>query len=170
MLTAAVRDLHRCYPGRFITDVRTEYPELWENNPYLTPLEPDDPEVRVVECHYPMIQSSNLRPVHFVHGFIEYLNEQLELQIRPTLFKGNIHLSDEEKSLPSLIRELSGADAPYWIVVPKFGTRGAHVRCELTGITLVQVAHRCSEHHDIAGRLKTFKDPFPHVEKSKRLD
>ena len=38
LLTAAVRDLHRCYPGKFATDVRTSFPELWENNPYLTKL------------------------------------------------------------------------------------------------------------------------------------
>src|SRR5439155_12403020 len=117
MLTAAVRDLHQCYPGQFATDVRTSCPELWDHNPYLTPLKRSDPDVKVLQCHYPLIHRSNLAPYHFLHGFIEYLNEQLELQIRPTLFKGNIHLSDEEKSLPSLIRELSGADAPYWIVV-----------------------------------------------------
>lgn len=33
MLTAAVRDLHRACPGAFATDVRTPFPDLWENNP-----------------------------------------------------------------------------------------------------------------------------------------
>ena len=33
-LTAAVRDLHKCYPDQFITDVRTPCPHLWENNPF----------------------------------------------------------------------------------------------------------------------------------------
>ena len=33
MLTAAVRDLHRSNPGRFVTDVRTPCGHLWENNP-----------------------------------------------------------------------------------------------------------------------------------------
>lgn len=117
MLTAAVRDLHRCYPGRFLTDVRTDYPELWENNPYLTPLEPYDPEVRLLECHYPLIQSSNQRPVHFVHGFIEYLNEQLGVQIRPTQQAGDIHLSDEERSAALPVAQLVGAEVPYWIIV-----------------------------------------------------
>src|SRR5437588_9867916 len=50
MLTAAVRDLHQCYPGRFITDVRTDSPALWENNPYLTPLDANDVDVKVLEC------------------------------------------------------------------------------------------------------------------------
>jgi hypothetical protein len=39
MLTAAVRDLHRCYPGRFLTDVRTSCSDLWIGNPHLTPLQ-----------------------------------------------------------------------------------------------------------------------------------
>jgi hypothetical protein len=48
MLTAAVRDLHRCQPGRFLTDVRTPCPALWENNPFLTSLNETDPEVESI--------------------------------------------------------------------------------------------------------------------------
>ena len=90
MLTAAVRDLHRCYPGEFITDVRTSCPDLWQHNPYITPLSDDDPDVRVVECHYPLIHQSNTTPHHFLDGFTEYLNEQLELRIRVTAFRGDV--------------------------------------------------------------------------------
>jgi ADP-heptose:LPS heptosyltransferase len=117
MLTAAIRDLHQCYPNQFITDVRTSNPELWENNPYLTPLEIDDGGATVLECHYPLIQLSNQRPVHFLHGFIEYLNEQLGLQIKPTRLAGDIHLSHSEKRLPSPVEQIIGRDVPYWIIV-----------------------------------------------------
>jgi ADP-heptose:LPS heptosyltransferase len=117
MLSAAVRDLHRCYPNRFVTDVRSGSPELWEHNPYLTPLNGNDPEVRVLECHYPLIQWSNQQPVHFLHGFIDYLNEQLELQIRLTEFRGDIHLSEAEKANPSLVEQITDRDIPYWIIV-----------------------------------------------------
>jgi hypothetical protein len=55
MLTAAVRDLHLCHPGKFITDVRTPSPEVWENNPYLNPLREDDPGVERLVCHYPLV-------------------------------------------------------------------------------------------------------------------
>ena len=55
MLTAAVRDLHRSYPGEFLTDVRTPCPELWAHNPHLTPLAEDDPGVETIDCHYPLI-------------------------------------------------------------------------------------------------------------------
>lgn len=116
-LTTAVRDLHAGYPRRFLTDVRTPWPELWLNNPYLTPLDQADPQVKVVDCQYPLISFSNHRPLHFLYGFIEHLNEQLGLQIRPTHFKGDIHLSDAEKAMPSMVRQITGMDAPYWLVV-----------------------------------------------------
>jgi Glycosyltransferase family 9 (heptosyltransferase) len=117
MLTAAVRDLHRCYQGRFVTDVRTPCPHLWENNPYITPLDEAGPEAEVVQCEYPLIHRSNGAPLHFIHGFIEFLNEKLGLRIRPTEFKGDIHVSDLEKSWFSQLREVLGEDAPFWIIV-----------------------------------------------------
>ena len=83
MLTAAVRDLHRTYRGEFETDVRTPCPDLWENNPYLTPFSEEDPEVEPIDCQYPLIHRSNEAPYHFIHGFIEHLNERLGVGIRP---------------------------------------------------------------------------------------
>lgn len=116
MLTAAIRDLHRAYPGRFLTDVRTSCPALWENNPHLTPLEKEAPDVQSMVCHYPLIHQSNTAPYHFIHGFMEYLNDQLGLRIRPTEFKGDIYLSEEEKQRPSPVEEVLHEPRPYWIV------------------------------------------------------
>ena len=117
MLTAAVRDLHKCYPGQFTTDVRTSCPGLWDNNPYLTPLGETEREVEVIDCDYPLIGQSNQTPYHCLHGFIDFLNERLKLQIRPTAFRGDIHLSNREKSWYSQVHELTGEDTPFWIVV-----------------------------------------------------
>jgi ADP-heptose:LPS heptosyltransferase len=117
MLTAAVRDLHRCHPGKFITDVRTPSPDLWRHNPYLTPLSEDDPTVERLVCHYPLIHRSNELPVHFLHGFTAYLSEQLDEPITPQAFKGDIHLSAEEKTEEPLVHRLTGDMSPYWIVV-----------------------------------------------------
>jgi hypothetical protein len=116
-LTAAIRDLHACYPGRFLTDVRTRWPDLWENNPYVTALDRSDPEVKVLDCQYPLIEFSNQRPTHFLYGFIEHLNQQLGLQITPTQFKGDIHLSVTEKATPSMVHQITGLDMPYWLIV-----------------------------------------------------
>jgi ADP-heptose:LPS heptosyltransferase len=117
MLTAALRDLHLCYPRKFRTDVRSSCPALWENNPWLTPLDEKDPEVRVLRCDYPMVHRSNEAPLHFIHGFIEDLNRKLDLSVRATAFKGDLHLSPLEKSWYSQVREILGEDLPFWIVV-----------------------------------------------------
>ncbi len=117
MLTAAVRDLHRSHPGGFVTDVRTSCAELWQNNPHLTPLCTDRPGVESVPCEYPLIHASNRSGQHFLHGFIEFLNDQLAVKIKPSRFSGDIHLSAEEKTAASLVQELTGQELPYWIIV-----------------------------------------------------
>ncbi len=117
MLTAAVRDLHRCYPNQFLTDVRTPCPALWENNPYRTRLDETDPEVELIECDYPLFHRSNELPVHFLYGFIEFLNEKLGLHIKPTAYKGDIYISDQEKRWWSQVQENIGQDMPFWIIV-----------------------------------------------------
>lgn len=117
MLTAAVRDLHACHPGEFLTDVRTPCPALWENNPHITPLDENDPDVTIVDCHYPLIHRSNQAPYHFLHGFIEYLNDELGLQIRPTAFKGDIWISDSEKAWFRQVEDTLGPSRPYWLFV-----------------------------------------------------
>ncbi len=116
VLTAAVRDLHLCYPGEFVTDVRTSCPHLWENNPYLTLLKPCEPGVETIDCHYPLIHRSNQEPWHFVHGFVDFLNQRLGLRIRPAAFHGDLHLSAVEKSWVSQLQEITGEPVPFWIV------------------------------------------------------
>lgn len=116
MLTAAVRDLHACYPGRYLTDVRGKCPDLWLHNPHLTRLTEDSPDVRVIHCRYPLINRSNEWPYHFLHGFIHFLNRELKLAIRPRAIKGDIHLSEEERRMPSAVKTFLGMDVPFWVV------------------------------------------------------
>ncbi len=115
MLTAAVRDLHACHPNQFLTDVRTCCPALWENNPHLTALQ--DQEGERIECSYPLINASNELPYHCLHGFMQFLSERLGVSIRPTAFRGDIHLSPLEKSWMSQVHEITGEDTPFWIIV-----------------------------------------------------
>jgi len=117
VLTAAVRDLHLCYPGRFITDVRTACSALFENSPFITPLCIKDPDVRILPCEYPLIHRSNQAPYHFISGFIEHLNSKLGLRIEPSLFRGDIHISDDEKSWISQVHESTATETPFWVLV-----------------------------------------------------
>jgi ADP-heptose:LPS heptosyltransferase len=118
MLTAAVRDLHKSCPGEFVTDVRTGYPELWLNNPWITPLREEDTDVEVIECHYPLILKSNRTPLHFIHAFIEYLGEALGVKMAPTRFSGDIHLAPAEKEWMSQVQEITQDEIPFWIIAP----------------------------------------------------
>jgi len=116
MLTAAVRDLHRCCPGAFLTDVRTSCPALWEHNPHLTPLSEDDPAVEIIDLAYGLIHRSNHAPYHFIHGFIEDINRQMGLQIRPTEFRGDIHISEREHHWFSQVEGRARDNPPFWLV------------------------------------------------------
>lgn len=117
MLTAAVRDLHLTYPGQFLTDVRTPFPELWENNPFLTSLEEWQSDVDVIPCYYPLIDRANQVPRHFVEGFSDFLNGILGVSIEVKAFHGDIHLSQAEKGASSPLKEIMERELPFWILV-----------------------------------------------------
>lgn len=118
MLTAAVRDLHKHYPGEFLTDIRGPCEHLWQNNPYITPIDEGDSEAESIVCEYPLIHRSNQEPWHFLHAFGSFLAGKLGLpHVHPTAFRGDIHLSEQETSWISQVHEIVGADEPFWIVV-----------------------------------------------------
>jgi len=116
MLTAAVRDLHAACPGGFQTDVRTSAEAIWENNPHITPLNENEPGVQTLDMHYPLIHQSNQRPYHFIHGYTQYLEQQLGMAIQVTRFHGDVYLTDEEKKRPGILDE-AGVAENFWIVV-----------------------------------------------------
>lgn len=116
MLTAAVRDLHRAQPDRFVTAVQTSCPDLWRHNPYVVAAnelgEPD----RILDCQYPLVHEANRRPYHFIHGFAQDLENKLDVRIPITEFRGDLHLSQREMRLPTVLRN-AGHVGPYWVLV-----------------------------------------------------
>jgi len=122
-MTAAVRELKQRYGDQYAVAVETSTPELWENNPYLTSLGDQDPEVERIQMHYsesPIvgIHWSNQRPFHFIEGYCQHLAERLGLpELRPRAFHGDIHLSKEELET-SLAEEFFGEKIPYWLICP----------------------------------------------------
>ncbi len=100
VMTAAVRDLHLACPGQFQTDVRTAADAIWEHNPNITRLSESEPGVESIDMHYPLIHQSNQRPYHFIHGYVQFLEDRLQVRIPVTRFQGDIHLAAEEKELP----------------------------------------------------------------------
>lgn len=116
MLTAAIRDLHRAFPGKYQTAVETTARELWEHNPHTSDFDAALSGVRTIEMHYPLINQSNSTPYHFIHGFAQYLEQQLSVRIPLTDFRGDIHLAPIEKSWMSQVEE-TGFRGPFWIMM-----------------------------------------------------
>lgn len=117
MMTAAVRDLHRAHPGKYYTFVESSTPDLWEHNPYTGSGSSRPQGARIIEMQYPLIHHSNQRPSHFIQGYVEYLAAQLGVAIPITEFRGDVHLSDDEKGWTNQIEEEFGFRGPFWIVV-----------------------------------------------------
>lgn len=115
-MTAAVKALHECNPGEFLTDYRGTAPELWIGNPYITPLH-DGPLVRSLDMHYPAIHKSNSRPKHFIEGYAEFLEQELECPVKLNDLRPDIHVTEEERRWLGQFQELVGIDAPFWILV-----------------------------------------------------
>ena len=114
VMSAAIRDLHLCYPGRFITDVRTACPDIWLNNPYITPLNEDDPDVEYIRLRYPAINRTNTRPGHFVTGYVDVLNVIRWTSISSPLQLRAISISPRMRrrgssSLPSTVARCPGS-------------------------------------------------------------
>lgn len=118
MLTAALRDLHLCFPGEFLTDVRTSAMPLWLNNPHITPIADDDSTAELLDCHYPLIRSSNTNGRHFLTAFHHFIGSYLMKDYGLQEFKGDIHLATNEvESAPlRLLGTHYRATDRYWIV------------------------------------------------------
>ena len=112
-LTRAVGDLAESYPNYEI-DVRTPCPEIWENNPRLTPLREDDPEVEIFDITYDLINESGWRGLHFTDAFRYDLEKKLGVPIRKTGIRPELWISDQEKSWYNLPHCEWGWDGPFW--------------------------------------------------------
>ena len=122
MMTAAIRDLHLNFPGRFITDVRTNSMPIWESNQYITKLNETDSDVQVHDLNYNLINQSNQGPFHFSEGFTEHLEELLGVRIKKRIGRGHIQMGPNEEVWGRTEREQWFGDNGYnsetqfWII------------------------------------------------------
>lgn len=115
IMTGAIEALHQQYPGRYITDVACHHPVIYENNPRITKLNPNDPEVVHLWTTYPLVNKTNQRPIHFLEGYVDWFRTQLDIDLVMDTNRPFLHLSDEEKNRPSIVEKLSGTKK-YWVV------------------------------------------------------
>lgn len=116
MLTSAVRDLHLSHPNKFVTDVRTYYPELWANSPYLRQLSQSEEDVEIVECINTLWANRSELSFHAIHSFTHFLNEYLDQTTQTIWFKPELNLTSQEKKWISQVHEKTGEDTRFWII------------------------------------------------------
>ena len=108
MVTAALKALHTSQPGAFITDYHGHHRELFDNNPFVTHLEPWEGQEVNLDYGY---QINNCgRPRHFVEAFTEFLSGKLGVYIEQRDFRGDVYLgAGESEPWPGLPER-------YWIL------------------------------------------------------
>lgn len=111
VLTAAIREMHKAYPGRFRVGIDVVDTHLFQHNPYIDfSLRKNAPGSKTIIAKYPMVHSSNQNRIHFMQAYIEYLNTQLNVKVSLTEFKPDLYLTEAERAGPP-----HGVKKPYWI-------------------------------------------------------
>lgn len=109
IMTVAIEALHQQYPGKFITDVHCFHRSIFDNNPYITKLNPNDKEVIHLWTTYPLVNKTNQRPIHFMEGYIDWFRTQFDIDLVLDANRPRIYLSEKEEK-ESFVKQLAGVE------------------------------------------------------------
>ena len=109
VLTAAIRDISLACPGKFEFMINTSAPQVFANNPYLKNF--PRAGAKEIKANYPLIHRCNQERRHFIWGFLEDLNHQLQVNAPLTDLKPDLHLTPAEKE------PFKDIPRPYWVMV-----------------------------------------------------
>lgn len=108
--TSVVRDIKLTYGDDVEIDFITNFPAIYENNPYLTKLSLEDPEVEhVILCYQRGISVAAREQLHFTTFFHRDFEQKTGLHVDPLFSKPDLHLSEYEKNTPPITGR-------YWLV------------------------------------------------------
>jgi ADP-heptose:LPS heptosyltransferase len=116
VMTAAIESLRQNFQDRYVVGVECGCMAIFENNPGVVPLQKDDPDVRTIDMHYPLINKCNQLPVHFIQGYHEHLTKELGHEVPLVTNRPQIWLSEEEKNWWPQIYEEVGKPIKYWLI------------------------------------------------------
>ena len=110
-LSALVRDVHLAYGDKVRLSYAGSYMSLWENNPYLSPIDPQNrgPVINV-DYQEGIRASTRGEKVHFLSWFHKDFEKKTGLHVPVRYPRGDIHLSEKEKQ-----RKVEGR---YWVIMP----------------------------------------------------
>lgn len=113
--TSAVRDLKETFPDWEI-DVRTPCPEIFENNPRITPLNENDKGVEIINVAYDEINLPHYARGHFTEAFRHDLEKKLNVKLKETGRKPELWISDKEKSWINQVEQELGWKGKFWLL------------------------------------------------------
>jgi hypothetical protein len=114
-MTRAVADLKASYP-EYEIDVRTPCPEIWENNPHLTPLKDTDEEVEIFNITYDDIHISGWNGLHFSDAFRHDIEKKLDIKIIKTGIYPELYISDQERGWINQVETDYKWPGPFWLL------------------------------------------------------
>lgn len=95
-MTAAIYSLHRMYPGKYLTAVESRWPEVFEHNPDVVPVDSlTNPEP--LHMHYPAVHQSNERAIHFMQAWCEHLGHALGVPIPLMTDRPRLYFADSNR-------------------------------------------------------------------------
>jgi ADP-heptose:LPS heptosyltransferase len=112
VMSAVVRALHAAHPGRFRTFVECRFPDLWANNPDVTP-EADLVQPKRIDWDWLHGEGSDAVR-HLAHVWRDDLAKQLGVAIPLPDVRGAIYLTDAERRWPADL--LGGGPRPFALV------------------------------------------------------
>lgn len=117
-MTAAVESLHLAYPGKFLTDVRTSTPEIWDCNPWITQIDDEDPDAVLIDMSYSRyIVTANRIPHNFLGCYGEWLGSVLGIPVKLLVNRPQLYLVDVEREWSMVDRFFNGKPTlPIWLV------------------------------------------------------
>jgi hypothetical protein len=113
--TGAVECLMQQHRGKFLVDVEgTDAHAIFEHNPHITRGLTGD--VRVVRMENPLINECDKRPVHFLQSYTDHLAKVLDIDLKLTVNRPYVYLSEQEKTWLPQVHEITGKPVKYWVV------------------------------------------------------
>lgn len=119
VLTTAIRHIHEQYPNEFKIGVSSYYPEVYLNNPDITQFSAEELEefIPTITVNYTdEFEHKKTSGKHFAQGYITFLNNVFDLNIKLTDCRPSVYLSDEEIEEAKQIKESNGINNKFWVL------------------------------------------------------
>jgi hypothetical protein len=118
VMSGALRDLHRAFPGKYRTAIRNRIPEIWYNNPFVTP-EKQLIKPRIIDWPWG-IDGTNENRMHFMECWLRGLGDSLGIRIPMTEPNGDLYLSQSERKAD--VSNIVGTKRRYILLAASFKT------------------------------------------------